>query len=105
MVSEAASSGEQKQGYVMLARQAARGLFGLSVEVDPRDVVLIKGIIEASDGIAGVFSDHGGALLIAGPPDRRAELLALVGDLEVELGARVVGEFCGGDERGAERSA
>jgi hypothetical protein len=51
-----------------------------------RDVVLVKGIIEASEGLAQVFAVQGGELTIASPSDRAAELDSLVDDLCRELG-------------------
>jgi hypothetical protein len=51
-----------------------------------RDVVFLKGIIEASEGLAQVFAVSGGELSIASPADRAQELDALVDDLCVELG-------------------
>ena len=50
------------------------------------DVVFVKGVIEAHDGLAQVYSEGGGALVIAAPADREAELDALVRDLCAEVG-------------------
>jgi hypothetical protein len=52
-----------------------------------RDVVFFKGIVEASDGLAAVFAEHGGDLVVASPVTRAAELDALLDDLCPELGA------------------
>jgi hypothetical protein len=51
------------------------------------DVVFVKGIVEASDGIAQVFAEHGGDLTLAAPLDREAELDELI----VELARAVAG--------------
>ncbi len=59
------------------------------VIVAPRDVVYVKGLFEASDGLASVFAERGGELLIAAPPGRERELAELLSDLEAELGAHV----------------
>ena len=56
------------------------------VRVTSSDVVLVKGIIEALEGLAQVFAEHGGDLTIAAPLDRAGELDALVDDLCAELG-------------------
>jgi hypothetical protein len=61
------------------------------VIVPAKDVVLVKGIIEASEGIAQVFAVHGGELTIASPLDRAGELDAIVDDLCRELGMLSVG--------------
>jgi hypothetical protein len=59
------------------------------VTVAPGDVVFVKGIVEASEGLAGVFAERGGELLLAAPAGRAADLAELVRDLEIEVGAVV----------------
>ena len=51
------------------------------------DVVFVKGIVEAFDGLAQVFAEHGGDLTRAAPTDRTRELDTLVDDLVREVGA------------------
>jgi hypothetical protein len=51
-----------------------------------RDVVLFKGIVEASEGLASVFAESGGDLTVASPSDRAAELDAALEQLCAELG-------------------
>jgi len=53
--------------------------------VRAKDVVFVKGVVEAHDGLANVFAESGGDLTLAAPRDREAELDALVKDLAVEL--------------------
>lgn len=55
--------------------------------VRAKDVVFIKGILEASEGLAQLFAEEGGDLTLAAPACREAELEALVCDLVVEVGA------------------
>jgi hypothetical protein len=57
------------------------------VLVRARDVVLLKGIVESNEGLAQVFAERGGDLLLAAPECREAELDALIDDLCLELGA------------------
>ena len=64
------------------------GLAVHRVSVPPEDVVFVKGLIEASEGLAGVFAEQGGELLLAAPHEREAELCELLADLEEELRAR-----------------
>jgi hypothetical protein len=59
------------------------------VVVRAEDVVFLKGIIEALDGIAQVFAERGGDLTLASPANRAAELDALVDDLAREIGMMV----------------
>jgi hypothetical protein len=67
------------------------GLVVREVSVAPPDVVFVKGLVEASDGLAAVFAERGGELLLATPHGREAELDELLVDLQAELGARVGG--------------
>jgi hypothetical protein len=55
--------------------------------VRARDVVFVKGIFEASEGLCAMFAESGGELLIAAAPTRAEELDELLQDLETELGA------------------
>ena len=57
------------------------------VVMQARDVVFFKGVIEASDGLAAVFAERGGDVLVAAPDDRETELDAVLDDLCAELGA------------------
>ena len=62
------------------------------VHVRAEDVVFVKGIFEASEGLGALFAEHGGELLVAAPASRAQELDELLADLVVEFGA-VVEEF------------
>jgi hypothetical protein len=71
------------------------------LRLSPADVVFVKGIIEASDGVAALFAEPRrrrhpsahtpvrGELLLAAPVERTRELLDLIADLRSELGAEV----------------
>jgi hypothetical protein len=50
-----------------------------------RDVVFFKGVIEASEGLAAVFAEHGGDLSVATPLGREQELDVVLADLSAEL--------------------
>jgi hypothetical protein len=52
-----------------------------------RDVVFFKGVVEASEGLATVFAEQGGDLVVAAPVARARELDAFLADLCVELEA------------------
>jgi hypothetical protein len=62
------------------------GMVVRRIVVRSRDVVFLKGIVEASEGLAAVFAEHGGDLWVAAPVEREAEMDALLDDLCVELG-------------------
>jgi hypothetical protein len=49
--------------------------------------VFVKGVIEASEGVAVVFADHGGDLTVATLPSQKDELDRILQDLETETGA------------------
>lgn len=60
-----------------------------AVRVRARDVVFVKGIFEASEGLGGLFAERGGELVIFAHPSREAELDELLDDLAREIGAEV----------------
>jgi hypothetical protein len=51
-----------------------------------RDVVFFKGVVEASEGLAAVFAEHGGDLTVAAPRERERELDEVIDALCAELG-------------------
>jgi len=57
------------------------------VRVAPRDVVLVKGICEASEGLCAMFAEAGGDLVLAAPASRALELDELVRDLRSDFNA------------------
>jgi hypothetical protein len=61
------------------------------VIVRTKDVVLLKGILEANEGLAQLFAERGGELILAAPEGRAAELDALIDDLCREIGAMRAG--------------
>jgi hypothetical protein len=63
------------------------GLITRRVRVPAREVVFVKGVIEASEGVAVVFADHGGDLTIATLPSQKDELDRILHDLASETGA------------------
>jgi len=79
-----ANSRPAKLGPIAVA-EASEGLVARRLWVHPADVVFVKGIVEASEGLAGVFAEAGGELTIAAPRGREADLSRLVEDLAREL--------------------
>ncbi len=75
---------------VLPISEASRGLVTFRVLVQPSEVVFIKSIIEASDGVASIFAESGGDLTVGAPPDRVGELRSILRDLAVETSARIV---------------
>ncbi|WP_394827013.1 DUF4911 domain-containing protein [Pendulispora albinea] len=63
------------------------GMITRQVRVRTRDVVFLKGIVEALEGVAQVFAERGGDLTIAAPAGRERELDGIIDDLCRELGA------------------
>lgn len=66
---------------------AQNGLIERRVRVAPRDVVLVKGICEASEGLCAMFAEAGGDLVLAAPASRASELDELVRDLHNDFAA------------------
>lgn len=56
------------------------------IRVRARDAVFVKGILEASEGVAVLFAQRGGELSLAAPTSRLALLDEIVADLLTELG-------------------
>jgi hypothetical protein len=59
--------------------------------VRAEDVVFVKGIVEASEGLAQVFAERGGDLTIAAAAGREAELDDLVRELARAAGGHTAG--------------
>ncbi|RYG64806.1 hypothetical protein EON77_19280 [bacterium] len=49
-------------------------------------VVFVKGIVEAHEGLATFFAERGGDVVLAAPRERAAELRELAADLAREFG-------------------
>jgi Domain of unknown function (DUF4911) len=64
-------------------------LVSRKVLVRDRDVVFVKGIFEASEGLGALFAERGGELIISAPLSREKELDELLCDLQQELQAEV----------------
>lgn len=69
------------------------GLYARRLTVTPRDVVFVKGIFEASEGLGALFAEAGGDLVVASTESQRAALDELLVDLAKELGAHVGAEL------------
>jgi hypothetical protein len=65
---------------------AETGLVERRLRVRARDVVLVKGICEASEGLCAMFAEAGGDLVLAAPSSRARELGELVRDLCIDFG-------------------
>ena len=61
------------------------GLVSRVLRVAAKDALLVKAVLEAHEGVVTVFGGEGGALVIAAPADREAELDALVADVTALL--------------------
>ena len=59
------------------------------VVVRNQDVVFVKGIFEASEGLGSLFAERGGELTISAPLSRSCELDELLLDLQREIQAEV----------------
>lgn len=60
------------------------GLVVRKFVVPAEQALLVKGLVEAHEGVASVFGERGGPLVLAAPLDREAELDAICGSI-VEL--------------------
>jgi hypothetical protein len=69
--------------------RATEGLLVGRLRVPPEQVVFVKGVVEASEGLAALFAERGGDLCIAAPHDRADELRELLDDLAADVGGSV----------------
>jgi hypothetical protein len=74
---------------VPVAPLVDRDLVCRRVLVRDKDVVFVKGIFEASEGLGALFAERGGELIISAPLSRERELDDLLADLQNELQAQV----------------
>ena len=72
------------------------GLVTRRLSVARRDVVYVRSVLEASDGVAVMFAESGGELILAAPRSRLAELNRIVTDIKFEF--RSEGRMCETDE-------
>ncbi len=59
------------------------------LSVRTADVVYVKSVFEANEGIGTLFGEHGGELIVATPRSQEARLDRLLEDLRAEIGAVV----------------
>ena len=64
------------------------GLVSRRIVVAAADAMLVKGLVEAHEGVACVFAESGGDLTLAAPIDRERELEALLLSIAELLSAR-----------------
>jgi len=72
-----------------LAPSATSDVVLRRVRVAARDVVLIKGICEASEGLCAMFAERGGDLVLSASASRERELDELVEDLRKDFDAEL----------------
>lgn len=64
---------------------AGPGLTTLRLRIQDADVVLLRAIVEAYDGLAVIYGDGSGVICLSAPCSRAAELDQLVDDLRQEI--------------------
>ena len=64
------------------------GLVSRRIVVSAPDAMLVKGLVEAYEGVASVFAESGGDLTLAAPADRERELEGLLLAIDELLAAR-----------------
>ncbi len=70
----------------MTSTSAAGELATIAIRFPCEVVVMIKGIVEAHEGLATFFAERGGDVVLAAPVERAAELAAFAADLAREFG-------------------
>lgn len=74
-----------RSGPLQLVELLDDGLIVRRLSVKNEDVVYVKGIFEASEGLCAMFAERGGDLTIVAPISRSLELDVLLRDLALEL--------------------
>lgn len=72
-----------------LSRGPAKDLIVRPLTVEGRDVLYVKCIVQANEGLGSVHTADDGTLLILAPRGREAELDGLIQDLLQELGLEI----------------
>lgn len=72
-------------GALLLAELIDDELVVRRLSVKNEDVVFVKGIFEASEGLCAMFAERGGELTILAPVSRALELDVVLRDLAHEL--------------------
>jgi hypothetical protein len=65
------------------------GLVARPLRLRAADVVWLRGVLEGYEGLASLFGDGSGEVVLACPASRVGELDALLADVAAELGAEV----------------
>ena len=86
---ERATGPTRRRRAALTVAEASAGMLVRELSVRPHDVVFVKSIIEASDGVAVIFAERGGELTIAAPQGRGAELAELLQDIAGEVGGKL----------------
>ncbi len=66
------------------------GLTSVALSVPASEVVYVRALLEAHDGLATMFAQRGGELVLATTESQAAELAWFVEQLEAELGRALV---------------
>jgi hypothetical protein len=67
------------------------GMVTRRLRVRARDVVFVKGLLEAHEGLGQLFAEEGGDITLAAPACREAELAAFVAEIVAEVGGMEIG--------------
>jgi len=70
------------------------GLVVRRLKVENQDVVFVKGVFEASEGLCAMYAERGGDLTIVAPTSRSLELDVVLRDLARELHGVLDGDGC-----------
>jgi hypothetical protein len=61
------------------------GLVTRALRVEVGDVARVKAYLEVHEGLAAIFGERGGEIVIASPRDREAELDAVLSEMPIFL--------------------
>lgn len=84
------ATGPERRRRALPIAETSAGMSVYHVRVQPPEVVYLKSILEASEGLGAIFAEKGGDLVVAAPHERAADLAELLADIALEIEADIV---------------
>ena len=83
------ATGPERRRRALPIAETSAGMRVYRVRVQPPDVVYLKSILEASEGLGAIFAEKGGDLVVAAPHERAKDLAELLADIAREIEADI----------------
>jgi hypothetical protein len=83
------ATGPERRRRGLPIAETSAGMRVYRVRVHPPDVVYLKSILEASEGLGAIFAERGGDLIVAAPHERAKDLAEMLADVALEIEAAI----------------